>query len=155
MPDYSKGKIYAIKTYQSEECYIGSTTLSLTARFGEHRRIHRYYNTGNGKDNQRFPTSFYMFKYDDLYIELIEEFPCINKEQLTSREYQIIRSNPHCINKQKGIANDWKDRNPELHKQRQKEYEEKRKSYRTEKILCDCGASVQRKGMSTHIKTHK
>jgi hypothetical protein len=35
----------------------------------------------------------------DAYIELVEEYPCQNKEQLNRREGEIIRSRPNCINK--------------------------------------------------------
>jgi len=36
MADYSRGKIYIIKTDLGDECYIGSTTKTLTRRFTEH-----------------------------------------------------------------------------------------------------------------------
>ena len=37
MPDYQKGKIYAIKSYQTEMMYIGSTTQTLSQRIAKHK----------------------------------------------------------------------------------------------------------------------
>jgi hypothetical protein len=37
-------------------------------------------------------------KYDDVRIELIEEYPCKNKMQLNKREGYYIRNND-CVNK--------------------------------------------------------
>jgi len=39
-----------------------------------------------------------ILQYPDAYIELIENFPCENKEQLNKREGEIIRS-MDCVNK--------------------------------------------------------
>ena len=37
MPDYSKAKIYAIKSDQLDKIYIGSTCRPLNIRFNEHK----------------------------------------------------------------------------------------------------------------------
>ena len=37
MPDYSKGKIYAIKSYQCDDIYIGSTVNKLSDRLSYHK----------------------------------------------------------------------------------------------------------------------
>ena len=41
MPNYQNGKIYAIRSHQTTDIYIGSTTQSLSVRFGEHKRKYK------------------------------------------------------------------------------------------------------------------
>jgi len=86
MPDYEKGKIYKLWSPQGNEIYIGSTTQSLAVRKAQHKRSLKY-------------CSRILFqKYDDVRIELIEEYPCKNKMQLDRREGEIVRNND-CVNK--------------------------------------------------------
>ena len=158
MPDYSKSKIYIIRSYQTDNVYIGSTTLSLVARIGEHRRQYRFYIEGNGKGKNPHTKSVEILKYNDAYIELIENFPCLNKEELTTREYQIIRENDNCVNKLKGIyttKKNWIEQNQEHVKQYSKNYEENRKEKRKEKIQCECGSISSLQNITTHRKTGK
>jgi len=97
MPNYQKGKIYAIRSNQTDNVYYGSTTLSLCARMGEHRRLYRFHiNKDTLKNGCK---SYDILKYDDAYIELVEEFPCQTKEQLHKREGEIIRSDSNSINR--------------------------------------------------------
>jgi len=78
--DYKNGKIYALRTHHSDEIYIGSTTQTLTKRLSWH---HCPSNKNTSKN---------LFeKYDDVYIELIENYPCESKEQLNKREGEIQR----------------------------------------------------------------
>ena len=87
--DYSKGKIYAIKSYQTEYIYIGSTTQLLSSRLGKHR--------GDYRDNKG--TSKNILQYEDYYIVLIENYPCNNKEELEKRERYYIEQNIKiCVN---------------------------------------------------------
>lgn len=155
MPDYSKSKIYCIRSHQIDKIYIGSTTLSLVSRLGEHRRALKFYTEGKGKNHHT--KSFEILKYDDFYIELIENYPCNNKEELTKREYQMIREN-NCVNKLKGIytnIQDWREQNKEHIKEYSKNYEEKRREERKEKIKCECGCYISKCNITTHLKTKK
>ena len=86
MPDYQKGKIYAIRSHQTDKIYIGSTTTKLSRRLTEHKKT------------AVTSTSKEILKYEDAYIELIENFPCNSKEELNKREGEHIRSN-NCVNK--------------------------------------------------------
>lgn len=94
MPDYSKGKIYYLRSHQTDEIYIGSTTQSLAMRKGGHKGDYKRYLNGT----KHFMTSFNITKYDDCYIELIEEYACENKQQLDKKEGQYIRD-IDCVNK--------------------------------------------------------
>lgn len=89
MPNYSKGKIYQVVSNNYEMRYIGSTTQSLSIRFGEHKR----------KRETTLNIIFDTYGVENCKIELIEEFPCQNKEQLTKREGDYIRQ-LECVNKQ-------------------------------------------------------
>jgi hypothetical protein len=158
MPDYGNGKIYAIRSFKTEQVYVGSTTMSLAHRLGEHRRIHRYYKEGKGIGKKGGCRSSALLDLDDVYIELIENYPCTNKEKLTAREFQIIREMPNCVNKNSGIyttLDDWKKRNIEHIKEYSKEYEKGRAEQRKQKIVCSCGVSVSAGNISTHKKTKK
>jgi hypothetical protein len=84
---YHSGKIYAIRSHQTDKFYIGSTCLPLYKRLYKHRNNKKAYeNCGYHKI-----TSFDILQYDDHYIELLEEFRCENKMQLEKREGELIR----------------------------------------------------------------
>ena len=89
MPDYSKGKIYAIRAPDTDDVYIGATCVPLSIRFNNHKADHK---RGRGT------TSGNLIERPGAYIELIEEFPCQNKEQLAAREGEVIRATPNCVN---------------------------------------------------------
>jgi len=93
--DYSKGKIYAIRSHQTVDVYIGSTCQLLCERLSGHRKYHKQVMNGK-KENI---TSIKIIQYPDHYIELIEHFPCNTKEELMRREGEIIRQTVACINK--------------------------------------------------------
>ena len=94
MPDYSKGKIYSIRSHQTDDIYIGSTTQSLYERLRGHTRDFNCWKNGE----HHYVSSYEILKYDDAYIELIEEHPCQNKDQLRKKEGETIRAND-CVNK--------------------------------------------------------
>ena len=96
MPNYSNGKIYTIRFYNSNEIYIGSTTQSLAVRFGGHKR-------NISSSVNKIINSKYEGKWDECYYELYENFSCYNKEELSKKEGEIIRlfkndENYDCIN---------------------------------------------------------
>ena len=78
--NYQNGKIYAIRSNETDKFYIGSTTQPLHKRFSAH------------KSNEKCSSS-YMFCFPDVYIELIESYPCNTKEELNRREGELIREN--------------------------------------------------------------
>ena len=87
MPDYSKGKIYTIRCRTDETLiYVGSTIQSLAKRWGEHKLLSRSEKRQNNLIYKTINNN-----WADWHIELYEECPCENKEQLCRREGQIIR----------------------------------------------------------------
>jgi hypothetical protein len=83
-PNFQNGKIYSIRSHQTEHIYIGSTTQLLSQRFSNHKKMRC--------------SSREIMKYDDAYIELIEMFPCANTIELQGREGDVIRT-MDCVNK--------------------------------------------------------
>lgn len=90
MPNYQNGKIYAIRSNQTDDVYIGSTTVSLASRMGQHVYDHKVGKT---------ISSTMILNYDDAYIELIENCPCSSKEELLKKEGEHIRNTLNCINR--------------------------------------------------------
>ena len=88
MAKYQKGKIYSIRSYLSNDIYIGSTCNQLSKRLSEH--ISAF--------TKRKCSSKEIIKFGDAYIELIENYPCNSKNELNKREGEIIRKND-CVNK--------------------------------------------------------
>jgi group I intron endonuclease len=83
--DYKNGKIYVIRNHINEKVYVGATTQSLSKRFGEHKRDYK-------RDyNYKIYKAFLEYGIDKFYIELVENYPCENKEQLNAREGYYIR----------------------------------------------------------------
>ena len=90
-----KGFIYIIRTHQSDDVYYGSTIETLLCkRMAKHRC--QYKRCLNGKSN--YTSSHDILKYEDAYIELVEEIEFQNKQELHTREGHYIRENK-CVNK--------------------------------------------------------
>jgi Uri superfamily endonuclease len=92
--DYKNSKIYAIRSNQTDKIYIGSTINELSKRLSRHKKDFK--NWKNGKQN--YVTSYELIKYDDVYIELLEKYPCKNRMELCRREGKLIKS-MDCVNK--------------------------------------------------------
>lgn len=94
--DYRNGRIYKIVSDLTDMIYIGSTTQPLCKRLVKHKGNYKESLTGKN----RYITSFELFKLGETRIELIENYPCNNKEELNAREgYYIKLNNNICVNK--------------------------------------------------------
>ena len=130
MPNYANGKIYCIRSPQTDKIYIGSTTVALSQRMSEHRSEHRL-----GKKNC---SSKHIVCHKDAYIELLEEFPCDNKEQLNAREgyYQRLHKEQlinQCIagRTHSETNKEWRARNKEKITIYEREYKAKKREAKT------------------------
>ena len=85
--NYQNGKIYKIMSYDTDMVYIGATTQSLSKRLGVHVNSYKCYLNGD----KRYMSSFIILETDNYYIELVQEYPCNNKQQLDRKEGEIIR----------------------------------------------------------------
>jgi hypothetical protein len=171
MPDYSKGKIYTIRCRTDETLiYVGSTIQPLSVRIGEHKR------RGNNVKYQ----NIILYKtinnnWDDWYMELYEEYPCENKEQLNQREGVIIRhlgtlnskiagrnqieyyqdNKEQIIEKHKIYRKENKDKLLENKKEYYENYKEIILKKAGEQIKCECGCIMRRGDITKHKKTPK
>jgi hypothetical protein len=85
--DYSKGKIYQILNHVNDDIYIGMTCQLLSQRM----RDHRCRTVSNKHEHIPLYKTMRDLGLNNFYIELIENFPCENKEQLKAREGYWIR----------------------------------------------------------------
>jgi len=93
MPDYTKTKIYKLYN-ESGNTYIGSTTLPLSRRLSKHKSDAKY----SSKHTTCISRELFE-NNNNVMIELIEYFPCENKDIINMREAEIILSCADCINK--------------------------------------------------------
>jgi hypothetical protein len=177
---YLNGKIYTIRSFQTDKYYIGSTCTPLNKRLYKHRSA---YNSGNSRI-----TSRKIVQFNDNYIELLEEFPCDNKMQLSKREGELIRlymdsvvniqiagrtkqeyhidNREHLLEKVKNYYSEniehVKEYKKEYHVKnnealllKAREYREHNRDVinakRREKILCDCGMEINIYTKSKHL----
>lgn len=140
---YHNGKIYTIRSYQTDKFYIGSTCSPLHKRFYGHKNDYAQF------QNQKYHyiTSFEIIKYDDCYIELLELFKCDYKIELRKREGEWIRANKiNVVNK--CVAGRSIEQYQIDNKQIISEYKNKKNN-------CECGGNFITVHKSRHLKTKK
>tara|TARA_R110000868_G_scaffold75196_1_gene217179 strand:- start:2606 stop:3112 length:507 start_codon:yes stop_codon:yes gene_type:complete len=156
---YQNGKIYTIRHPETDKFYIGSSTQSLSKRLAKHK--------GNYKCNpldKKLPTSKLLFELgvDDCYIELLENYPCNNKEELNKREGELMRLHKdNIINRclagrtKKEYDKIYNEENKEKKKEQKKEYYEANKEKAKQLYTCVCGATIQHQAKPKHNKSKK
>lgn len=111
---YEAGKIYKI-VCEDGKYYIGSTIRPLTLRLSSHKCASRKTETNNAYNHIK------TIGWDKVTIELIELFPCENRNQLLERETWFItqhKEDEMCLNTRNPLTD---NTTPEM-KQKQKEY---------------------------------
>ena len=139
--DYKNGKIYCIRSHQTDDIYIGSTTSPLYKRFYNHKSGYNSWKKGE----RNYTSSYSIMGYNDAYIELIEEYPCENRNQLNMKEGEYIRK-MKCVNvsqagrteeeiRQQGNERGkrYRENNIEKVKERRKDYYDKNKDKEKER----------------------
>jgi hypothetical protein len=95
MPDFQKGKIYKLWSPSKNLVYYGSTVETLAQRLAKHKCSYKSYNNDNTK---LYTTSYLVLDCEDYKMELVEEYPCNNRQQLLIKEGEYIKNND-CVNK--------------------------------------------------------
>jgi len=136
---YSDGKIYKI-VFDDGHFYFGSTTQTLEYRLRGHIYTIK-------REPERL---LYTLDWTNARIELVQEYPCENKLQLTTKETEFIYPNlndPLCVNRRVALLTDqikqevyqknrenrlnqvrmWREANMERHTQNVKNYYETHK----------------------------
>lgn len=172
MPDYSNGKIYAIRSYQTNSVYVGSTTQSLAMRMVGHRKR---YKTWQADNNRKWLSSYELLALGDAYIELLEACPCANRNELHRAEGQQIRA-LDCVNRHIAgrTRQEWNSDNAESISVKMKVYRQvnkerinvkKKTHYQANKErikarlsqpwTCPCGSTVRINEKARHEKSKK
>jgi hypothetical protein len=127
------GKVYKLVSPNTDRIYIGSTKQTLAQRINGHREKYKAW-----KSNlHHYTTAFDIFEAGNTTIELIELYPCENREALRIREQHHLEQNPEiCVNKLKAYisAEDEKKHNEEIHH-------------------CECGGKYSNHHKNRHIET--
>lgn len=132
--NYQLGKIYKLTTPHCQLVYIGSTANDLKKRLAAHKSDYNRF--VNGISSSKITSALIMCK-GDVSIELIENYPCNTRKELTRREGEIQKQYDQCVNKniagrtQAEIFKEWVLNNKEKYNNYQKEYQPK---YYKEKI---------------------
>ncbi len=114
MPDYTKAKIYRLTCDDPELIYYGSTTLELSTRLYNHKKL------------VKKCSSQKLFEVGGVEIELVLECPCESLQELREIEDTYI-SNDTCVNVRRAYLT------AEETKIRFKEYKNSQKSKETQK----------------------
>ena len=134
---YINGKIYTVRSHHMDKYYIGSTPRSLSTRLAEHK----YKRAGQVSE---------LFLYDDVYIELLENFPCNSKDELRKREGELIRENKHNVLNTRVDGRTKEENQKEYYKNNQKNILDELKV----KIKCPvCNLEVNRSSFKRHSKS--
>jgi len=124
--DYKNGRIYKILNYIDDDIYVGSTCQPLSKRMAKHRSSIN----STTKGHRALYAKMRELGVEQFYIELIEECPCDNKEQLHKREGEFIRefgTLNHLISGRS--IKEWLQDNHEHCKERNKQYKEDNKEH--------------------------
>jgi predicted transcriptional regulator len=115
MPDYQKAKIYKLWSPSKNLVYYGSTVQTLSQRLADHNAVYN--------KNKIYCYSYLVLECEDYKMELVEEYPCNNKQQLLKKEAEYITSNI-CVNKKipARTREEYKQDNKEKIKIAQKNY---------------------------------
>lgn len=119
MPDFSKGKIYKIVSDECDVVYYGSTTLPLMERWYVHKSAFNLWKKNN-ISHCAIIKYFDEYGIDSFRIELVEEYPCDNDEQLRMKEQEYLDAN-ECVNEHRAYIS------PEIAKIERLNYEEEHK----------------------------
>ena len=144
---FDKGKIYSIRSNQTGKVYIGSTYNELPKRLHQHRKEYKCYLRGK----KSYITSYEIIKYDDHYIELVENYSCKDRNELMRREGEIMRS-MDCVNKCAPVLRSEADA-----KEHKKIYDKERVR-NTKPNLCFCKKeykNIRRKDLISHLQSRR
>ena len=153
---YNKAKIYIIRNTVDDDTYVGSTVARLSKRMSKHREDMR-----QETRKSRLYEKMRELGSDKFCIELLEECPVDNIEQLRKKEGEYIRQQgtlnmsiagrskkewiEENIDERKEFLTNYYRNNPEKFKQ----YQENNK----QKVACLCGSTVSKHHWKEHLGT--
>ena len=151
---HEKAFIYYLKSYKTNDIYIGSTVCNLNKRIYNHKRDYKRYLNGVF----RYMSSYELIKHNDCYIEMIETLHNISKKEMHKIEGQYIQ-NTKCVNNRiagRSLKEYYKENKEQIKKRNKKYYKEnaeKIRAYKNQKHTCICGGKYTTSRKSKHEKT--
>ena len=135
MNKYEQGKLYKITDIGYTKCYIGSTCdRLLSQRMARHEEQFKRYSQGKANWSSSF-NLFEEFGIENCKIELIEEYTCENRHQLSKRaqfgDWYLKMNNERYYNNREEIV------------QKQAETTE-----------CGCGSTLRKSDLQRHYRTN-
>ena len=145
------GRVYIIRSPNTDDVYIGSTTMTLKKRFSVHKT----------PSNQT--TSYLVIDEGDATIELLEEIKVIDKRELEFYENQYLELyRDIAVNGKGAFGEDKKTINKKDYENHREKRIEKHKIYREKnreknklKVECTCGSVIRKYEIPRHNKTQK
>lgn len=139
--NYLNGKIYILKSLNTCNVYIGSTCLLLSTRLSLHKSKYKEFLNGG----YSYLSSFEVLKYGDVYIELLEDIPCINNKLLLKKEGEYMEK-IKCVNK---------NRAGRTKQEYNKLYYINNKHHLSTRIICECCGVYRIDSKFKHTQTNK
>lgn len=157
MPDYSKGKIYAIENKVNVPVCIGSTTQTLNKRWRQYRSNHK--DPNQSCYNMKICALMREHGFENFYIVLLEEYQCDSRRELEAREgyhQRQYRDNgiPICNTKIEGETNiTAQDQGSQWYRDHPEAYQQYL-AQRRKKVVCKyCKSEVTEKYLTEHYQT--
>jgi hypothetical protein len=115
------GRVYKLVSSETDQIYIGSTTLALSERLRRHK-VH--YNIVIKGEIKNVTSAVEILKYDDVTIELVYEGEFRSKQDLRKQEGCIIKNTVNCVNKIVAgrTSEEYRQDNKQILNQRSREY---------------------------------
>ena len=162
---YSHGKIYTIIDNTTGVFYIGSTAMN---RIRDRLRLHINSAQEERYKNRKIYSYFTPNKLrsEDVQIVVLEEISAKNKEELLKLENDYVQRemrNVLCVNTRcptfdyvncLKYRKDYDDKREHTEK-RKIEKKKYRMEYNKLKVICECGKTVSKSQISTHLKSEK
>jgi hypothetical protein len=124
MPDYSLGKVY--KIVGNGKVYVGSTTRPLLCqRLAQHKGEFKAWMEGKDRD---YITSFECISDQECRIELLESYPCNNKDELHRCETKWMKE-IECVNKYFALGFSQKEYDEQRKEQRKQYYQQNKERF--------------------------
>jgi len=165
MAELLTGRIYIIRSPNTEMVYVGHTFQTLKIRFCNHKST---WKTKTGSC-----TSYLVLEKGEAYIELLEEVEVESERELDMLEQKWIDQTPNAVNKNRTYLTDeeriqrhrdfsreygreHKEKIAEYNKKYREANKEEIKKKRREKVLCEvCGCFLVKGTKKQHERTKK
>jgi hypothetical protein len=159
LPDYSQAKIFKIQDVNSTKVYIGSTCQHSI----KHRLKGYVCNVNKFNGGTHGSVDYVDILNGDYQISLIENFPCKCKDELSTREGEIINEywkNPmfDCVNRSSSGLTIRQHHSNELKPQQLKHAKnnDTELNHLAKQLnICECGGTYSNDGYSKHTRTKK